>query len=464
MRHRTHEFDMQKNRPWGDAVVTGHGTIDGRRVCVFSQDFTVFGGSLGEVMAREDVQGHGPGGQDRLPGHRDQRLRRRAHPGGRRLARRLRRRLRPQRQVLGRDPADQPDHGPVRGRRRLLPRDDRLHLHGQGDLAHVHHGARRDQDGHRRGGRLRVARRRDDAQLEVGRRALRRPRTRTPASRTRATSCGSCRRTTSRRRRAWRRPTTRCRMDEELDHVVPDRPEQALRHARRRAPGRRRRRVLRGPRALRAEHHLRLRAPRRLRGRHRRQPAAPARRRARHRRVASRPRASCAPATPSTSRSSPSATCPASCPARARSGAGSSATARSCSTPTPRRRCPKITVITRKAYGGAYDVMASKHMLADFNFAWPHGRGRRHGPRGRGQHHLPQATSRSRPTPDERRQKLIDDYKARFANPYSGGRARLHRRRDRPARDAARSSSPRCDTLQTKREPGPKRKHGNIPL
>ena len=53
VRHRTVEFDMQKNRPYGDAVVTGHGTIDGRRVCVFSQDFTVFGGSLGEVMAEK---------------------------------------------------------------------------------------------------------------------------------------------------------------------------------------------------------------------------------------------------------------------------------------------------------------------------------------------------------------------------------------------------------------------------
>src|SRR3954463_7724009 len=39
-RHRTAAVDMDKNRPWGDAVVTGHGTIDGRRVCVFSQDFT----------------------------------------------------------------------------------------------------------------------------------------------------------------------------------------------------------------------------------------------------------------------------------------------------------------------------------------------------------------------------------------------------------------------------------------
>src|SRR4051812_29829980 len=56
VRHRTFDFDMQKNKPWGDAVVTGHGTIDGRRVCVFSQDFTVFGGSLGEVMGEKMVK------------------------------------------------------------------------------------------------------------------------------------------------------------------------------------------------------------------------------------------------------------------------------------------------------------------------------------------------------------------------------------------------------------------------
>src|SRR6516165_1159097 len=55
VRHRTYDFDMQKSRPWGDAVVTGHGTIDGRTVCVFSQDFTVFGGSLGEVLGEKTV-------------------------------------------------------------------------------------------------------------------------------------------------------------------------------------------------------------------------------------------------------------------------------------------------------------------------------------------------------------------------------------------------------------------------
>src|ERR671933_44873 len=56
VRHRTFEFDMLSNRPWGDAVVTGHGTIDGRPVCVFSQDFTVFGGSLGEVFGEKIVK------------------------------------------------------------------------------------------------------------------------------------------------------------------------------------------------------------------------------------------------------------------------------------------------------------------------------------------------------------------------------------------------------------------------
>ena len=47
--HRTTDFDMDKKRVPGDGVVTGHGTIDGRTVFVFSQDFTVFGGSLGAV-------------------------------------------------------------------------------------------------------------------------------------------------------------------------------------------------------------------------------------------------------------------------------------------------------------------------------------------------------------------------------------------------------------------------------
>src|SRR5207245_10536685 len=54
--HRTTEFGMDAKRFLGDGVVTGHGTIDGRTVFVFSQDFTVFGGSLGEMHANKIVK------------------------------------------------------------------------------------------------------------------------------------------------------------------------------------------------------------------------------------------------------------------------------------------------------------------------------------------------------------------------------------------------------------------------
>jgi propionyl-CoA carboxylase beta chain len=52
-RHRSTAFGLEKKRPYGDGVVTGYGTVDGRQVCVFSQDFTVFGGSLGEVYGEK---------------------------------------------------------------------------------------------------------------------------------------------------------------------------------------------------------------------------------------------------------------------------------------------------------------------------------------------------------------------------------------------------------------------------
>ncbi len=52
-RHRSTQFGQEKNRPYGDGVVTGYGTVDGRQVAVFSQDFTVFGGSLGEVFGEK---------------------------------------------------------------------------------------------------------------------------------------------------------------------------------------------------------------------------------------------------------------------------------------------------------------------------------------------------------------------------------------------------------------------------
>jgi acetyl-CoA carboxylase beta subunit len=56
VRHRAVQFGLDKSRPLGDGVVTGFGTIDGRHVAVFSQDFTVFGGSLGEAYAEKMVK------------------------------------------------------------------------------------------------------------------------------------------------------------------------------------------------------------------------------------------------------------------------------------------------------------------------------------------------------------------------------------------------------------------------
>ena len=55
-RHRAHDFGIEKNRPYGDGVVTGTGTVDGRPVAVYSHDFTVFGGSLGEVYGEKIVK------------------------------------------------------------------------------------------------------------------------------------------------------------------------------------------------------------------------------------------------------------------------------------------------------------------------------------------------------------------------------------------------------------------------
>jgi propionyl-CoA carboxylase beta chain len=123
---------------------------------------------------------------------------------------------------------------------------------------------------------------------------------------------------------------------------------------------------------------------------------------------------------------------------------------------------PKITIITRKAYGGAYDVMASKHMLADFNFAWPTAEVAVMGPEG-AVNIIYRRDIAASPTPESRREKLINDYKAHFANPYVAAERGyiddvIVPHETRPKIITA------LETLQTKREVGPRRKHGNIPL
>src|ERR687887_634963 len=123
---------------------------------------------------------------------------------------------------------------------------------------------------------------------------------------------------------------------------------------------------------------------------------------------------------------------------------------------------PKLTVVTRKAYGGAYDVMNSKHMLADFVFAWPTAEVAVMGPEG-AVNIIHRRDIQSSPTPDQRREKLIGDYRARFANPYSAAERGYiddvivpHETRPKLIRALER--------LQTKRVEQPRRKHGNIPL
>ncbi len=172
-RHRAHGMGLEDNRPYTDGVVTGFGTIDGRRVCIFSQDFTVFGGALGEVFAEKIHKVMDLAASTGVPmiGLNDGAGR--PDPGGRRLAALLRRDLPPQRGRLGRDPPDQRDPRALRRRRGLLAGHDRLHLHGAGHVAHVHHRPRRREDGHRRGRHPRGARRRHEPRHQVGRGHLR---------------------------------------------------------------------------------------------------------------------------------------------------------------------------------------------------------------------------------------------------------------------------------------------------
>ncbi|MHB8658808.1 MAG: acyl-CoA carboxylase subunit beta [Solirubrobacteraceae bacterium] len=122
----------------------------------------------------------------------------------------------------------------------------------------------------------------------------------------------------------------------------------------------------------------------------------------------------------------------------------------------------KITVITRKAYGGAYVVMGSKHLAADFSFAWPTAEVAVMGPEG-AVNIIYRRDLETSPTPDTRRERLINDYKAHFANPYAAAERGyiddvITPHETRPKVITA------LETLLTKREPGPRRKHGNIPL
>ncbi len=123
---------------------------------------------------------------------------------------------------------------------------------------------------------------------------------------------------------------------------------------------------------------------------------------------------------------------------------------------------PKVTVITRKAYGGAYDVMSSKHIRGDFNYAWPTAEIAVMGPKGAVEiiyrKEIEQAED-----PDAREEELIQQYRERFANPYiAAERGYLDDVID-PA-DTRLTLINSLEMLASKGDSNPWKKHGNIPL
>jgi len=123
---------------------------------------------------------------------------------------------------------------------------------------------------------------------------------------------------------------------------------------------------------------------------------------------------------------------------------------------------PKITVITRKAYGGAYDVMNSKHIRGDMNFAWPSAEIAVMGPKGAAEiifkKEIEKSSNKAETLAEKER-----EYREKFANPYLAASrgyidAVIEPDQTRPRLVRA------LELLDTKVDSNPKKKHGNIPL
>ena len=460
VRHRTYEFEMQKNRPWGDAVVTGHGTIDGRRVCVFSQDFTVFGGSLGEVMAEKmckimdlaarigcPVIGINDSGGARiqegvvsLGAYGDVFVRNVQCSG-----------VIPQISLIMGPCAGGAVYSPAMTDFIFMVREtSHMFITGPeviktvtgeevefeelgGAMSHnaksgVAHFASPDEDACLQDTRYLMSFLPSN-NLEMAPRV---------------------------------QPTDDpLRMDAELDTVVPDDPQKPYDM----------RDVVRlivddGEFFEVHEHYAtnivcgfaRLdgiavgvvgNQPRQLAGVLDIDASCKAGRFVRTCDAFDIPLITFCDV-------------PGFLPGTSQEWGGIIRHGAKLLYAYTEATVPKITIITRKAYGGAYDVMASKHMLADFNFAWPQAEVAVMGPEGAVNIIYRRDIAKS-PTPDTRRQKLIEDYKAHFANPYSAAERGyiddvIVPHETRPKVISA------LHTLQTKRVAGPKRKHGNIPL
>ncbi|MBN2358339.1 MAG: acyl-CoA carboxylase subunit beta [Deltaproteobacteria bacterium] len=123
---------------------------------------------------------------------------------------------------------------------------------------------------------------------------------------------------------------------------------------------------------------------------------------------------------------------------------------------------PKLTVITRKAYGGAYDVMASKHIRGDINYAWPTAEIAVMGPSGAvGIIH--RAELQQAADPEARREELAEEYRKAFANPYVAAARGYLDDIIEPAKTRVRLIEAMAAVIN-KRDSNPPKKHGNIPL
>jgi len=123
---------------------------------------------------------------------------------------------------------------------------------------------------------------------------------------------------------------------------------------------------------------------------------------------------------------------------------------------------PKVTVITRKAYGGAYDVMASKHVRADVNYAYPHAEIAVMGPDGAVnivyKNEIEKASDK-----DKTRREFIAEYRDKFANPFAAAALGYIDEVIRP-RETRQKLAVALRMLRNKRQSNPPKKHGNLPL
>jgi propionyl-CoA carboxylase beta chain len=123
---------------------------------------------------------------------------------------------------------------------------------------------------------------------------------------------------------------------------------------------------------------------------------------------------------------------------------------------------PKVTVITRKAYGGAYDVMASKHIRADINYAWPTAEIAVMGPEG-AVNIIFRNELQKAPDSAAERARLVSEYREKFANPFKASELGYIDEVIRPERTREKLARA-LEMLKDKRQENPTRKHGNIPL